>query len=64
MDESNEPEAMKTSRELKNYITRYRDHLKKCYWDDLMIIIKMQTCKKNKKPRVKNEPMRSMQEDL
>ncbi len=46
---------MNTAREFKDYITRHRDHLKKCYWDDLIVIIKMQTCKKNKKPRIKNE---------
>lgn len=46
---------MKAAREFKRYIQKYRDHLKACRWDDLMIIIKMQTCKKNKKPRVKNE---------
>lgn len=40
---------MKAAREFKNYITKYREHLKRCYWDDLMIIIKMQTCKKNRK---------------
>lgn len=48
---------MKTSREMKNYINRFRARLKRTYWDDLMIIIKMQTCKKNKKPRIKNEPI-------
>jgi hypothetical protein len=40
---------MKCSRELKNYISRFRQHLKDCRWDDLMVLIKKETCKKNKK---------------
>lgn len=46
---------MKTSRELKNYIVRFKKHLKAVHWDDLMIIQKFNTCKKNKKPRIKSE---------
>jgi hypothetical protein len=38
---------VKCSREIKTYITRHRKHLKACHWDDLVIILKMQTCKKN-----------------
>jgi hypothetical protein len=45
---------MKGAREFKRYIQRYREHLKAVHWDDLKIIIKMQTCKKwykrNQKP--------------
>jgi hypothetical protein len=37
---------MKGPRELKNYVARYRKQLKDCHWDDLMIVIKLQTCKK------------------
>lgn len=37
---------MKAAREFKTYIQRHRAYLKGIHWDDLMIIIKMQTCKK------------------
>ena len=38
--------SMKAAREFKTYIQRHRAYLKGIHWDDLMIIIKMQTCKK------------------
>lgn len=37
---------MKGAREFKRYIQRHHEHLRAIYFDDLMIIIKMQTCKK------------------
>ncbi len=37
---------MKASKEIRDYINRNRKRLKAVSWDDLMIIIKMQTCKK------------------
>ena len=37
---------MKAAREFKTYVARYKEDLKRCHWDDLMIIVKMQTCKK------------------
>lgn len=37
---------MKAPREIRDYISRYREHLKQCRWDDLMVIVKLQTCKK------------------
>lgn len=36
---------MKGPRELKLYVARYRDHLKRCRWDDLFVF-KMERCKK------------------
>lgn len=36
---------MKGPRELKNYVARYKEHLKACRWDDLFIF-KMERCKK------------------
>jgi len=37
---------MKAPREIKTYIARYRNHLKACHWDDIMVEIKLFTCKK------------------
>jgi hypothetical protein len=36
---------MKGPRELKRYVAKYREHLKACRWDDLLIF-KMERCKK------------------
>lgn len=29
---------MKGSRELKQYVAKYRDHLKRCHWDDMFVL--------------------------
>lgn len=44
---------MKGPRELKQYVARYRDHLKSCRWDDLRLMKLETTCKKWYKRRKK-----------
>ncbi len=39
-------EKMKGSREIKRYVQRNLAHLRAVQWDDLMVILKGQTCKK------------------
>lgn len=53
---------MKCSRELKNYISRFRKQLKAICFDDLMIF-KIETCKKNKK-KVKEQNKKELREEL
>lgn len=36
---------MKCSKEIKNYITRHKQHLKDCQFDDLVVTLKQFTCK-------------------
>lgn len=36
---------MKGPRELKRYVAKYRDHLRACHWDDLLVF-KLARCKK------------------
>lgn len=36
---------MKGPRQLKLYVSRYREHLKACHWDDLLVF-KLERCKK------------------
>lgn len=36
---------MKGSRELKHYVAKYRDHLKRCRWDDLFVFKELGTSK-------------------
>lgn len=47
---------MKGPRELKQYVSRYRKHLKRCRWDDL-VIFKLEKCKKwfKRLKRIKKE---------
>ena len=37
---------MKGSREIKRYVQKNLAHLRAVQWDDLMVILKGQTCKK------------------
>lgn len=41
----NEEIGMKGSRELKHYVAKYRDHLKRCRWDDLFVFKELGTSK-------------------
>lgn len=36
---------MKGSRELKHYVAKYRDHLKRCKWDNLFVFKEQATSK-------------------
>lgn len=36
---------MKGSRELKRYVAKYKDHLKRCKWDDLFVMREFDTSK-------------------
>ncbi len=37
---------MKTPREIKQYIAKHSRHLQMQHWDDLVVAIKLYTCKK------------------
>lgn len=37
---------MKGPRELKRYVSKHKDHLRACKWDDLFVMKMYATCKK------------------
>jgi hypothetical protein len=38
---------VKGPRELKRYVARWREHLRACRWDDLLVLRLQATCRKN-----------------
>lgn len=55
---------MKGPKEMKRYISKYRDHLEACHWDDLAIF-KWERCKNwFDRNRVKQETRKEISENI